>query len=335
MGNQADLQTSDLHAASSVGRGSARKALRITVSAALLSYIFLHIGLQTVITAIGRANISVLSLAFIAALIVQFIASYQVKYLTDVQQLRLPTLLVFEVELATRFYGLFLPGGNVTALPIRILKFTSKRSQITGVVVSLFADRIIATLSLCGLGLVFWALARPQPDELWLRIFALATVVCLVPTYALFVRPFSPKVHQFAQPLRRHWPNVWEKLSYAFQSSRQSGGKVLISSLTLSVGAHLVSIVGYWLIAQSIGMALSLPVVAWIRSGMMLATLLPITFAGLGVREGAALVLLQRYGIDSDDAVAFSVLVFAATVVWIAFLGGLTEAWRFAHSRNR
>ncbi|MGD8617238.1 MAG: lysylphosphatidylglycerol synthase transmembrane domain-containing protein, partial [Gammaproteobacteria bacterium] len=235
----------------------------------------------------------------------------------------------------TRFYGLFLPGGNITGLLIRIFKFTRERSQIASVVVSLFADRIIATLSLCILGLVFWSLAQPQPGELWLLVFALATIACLVPTYVLFVQSVLPRFGRLAQLLQRLRPSLWEKLSHAFQRSRQTGGKMLVSSFALAVVAHLVGVVGYWLIAQSLDMALSLPVAGWIRSAMILVTLLPVTIAGLGIREVAALVLLQHYGVGSDVAVAFSMLVFGATVVGIAILGGLIEAWHFVYSRRQ
>ncbi len=62
---------------------------------------------------------------------------------------------------------------------------------------------------------------------------------------------------------------------------------------------------------------------------MILVTLLPITIAGLGVREVAALLLLQHYGVTPDIAIAFSMLVFATTIFGIGLLGGLTEAWRF------
>jgi len=61
----------------------------------------------------------------------------------------------------------------------------------------------------------------------------------------------------------------------------------------------------------------------------MLATLLPVTIAGVGVREVAAIILLQHYGVEPDTAIAFSMFFFAITVFGIGLLGGLTEAWRF------
>ena len=199
---------------------------------------------------------------------------------------------------------------------------------------SLFADRILATLSLCILGLLFWALAEPHPDGLWLLLFALATILILVPTYVLFVPGVSSKLGRFTKLLQRLSPNLFEKSSHLIQLSRRTGREVLLSSLVLSVVAHLVGIIAYWLIARSLDMTLSLLTIAWIRSGMMLATLLPITIAGLGVREVTVLILLQQYGIDTDIAIAFSMLVFATTVLGIGLLGGLTEAWRLVFTQT-
>lgn len=301
----------------------------------LLYYVFSQIGLDTVIGAIDNADIQLLCIAFLVAVIVQLIVSYRLKRLTDMYDLNFSALLVFEVNLATRFYGLFLPGGNFTALLIRIFKFTRERSQIASVVMSLLADRIVATLSLCILGLLFWVLVQPRPDSLWLITFTLATMGCLVLTYILFIQLFSHEAGRITRILQRLSPALWEKLTGILKNSNQEGRKILPNSLWLSVAAHLLGIVGYWLVAQSLDMTLTLLMIAWIRSGIILVTLLPITIAGLGVREVAALLLLQQYGVEPDVIIAFSMLVFATTILGIGLLGGLAEAWRFSCGSNR
>lgn len=311
------------------------RLLRITVAVILLYYIFSQIGLDTVISAIYNADKQLLFIAFLIAVIVQLVVSYRLKRLTDMYDLNLSALLVFEVNLATRFYGLFLPGGNFTALLIRIFKFTRERSQIASVVMSLLADRIVATLSLCILGLLFWVLVQPQPDNLWLVTFTLATMGCLLLTYILFIQLFSHEDGRVTRILQRLSPALWEKLTGILKNSNRESHKILPNSLWLSVAAHLLGIVGYWLVAQSLDMTLTLLIIAWIRSGIILVTLLPITIAGLGVREVAALLLLQQYGVEPDVIIAFSMLVFATTIFGIGLLGGLAEAWRFIWGSNR
>jgi uncharacterized protein (TIRG00374 family) len=306
-----------------------KKLLRVTVAAILLYYIFSYIGLDAVIETIGDANIPLLFVAFCIAIIVQFVVSYRLKCLTDMYQLNLPTLLVFEVNLATRFFGLFLPGGNFTALLIRIFKFTKVKSQIAGVVMSLLADRVVATLLLCFLGLFFGTLVQPKPDDLWLITFALATLGCMVLTYIVFVQSLSRQPGRIIRLLQKFSPGLWSKLSKIFQHPPRTENKILLNSLWLSLLAHLLGITGYWLVAQSLEMNISLLIIAWVRSGMILVTLIPITIAGLGVREVSALLLLQLYGVEPDIIIAFSMLVFATSIFGIGLLGGLTEAWRF------
>jgi hypothetical protein len=309
--------------------------LRVTVAALLLYYIFSHIGLNVVYEAIGNIDTPQLCVAFLIAIIVELVVSYRLKRLTDSYNLNLSTMFVFEVNLATRFYGLFLPGGNVTALLIRIFKFTKERSQVASVVMSLLADRVVATLSLCLIGLLFWALSQPKPDRLWLITFALSTIGCLILAHIVFNQPQASQLGGMKRLLQRLSPYFWSKFSKLFHRHRPTGNKIFLNSFSLSLVAHLLGIICYWFIAQSLDMSLSLLVIAWIRSGIILLTLLPITIAGLGVREVSALLLLQPYGIEPDIIIAFSILVFATTIFGIGLLGGLTEAWRLTIGKQQ
>ncbi len=54
----------------------------------------------------------------------------------------------------------------------------------------------------------------------------------------------------------------------------------------------------------------------WTFPVISLVSGMPLTVAGLGAREGVALVLLSLYGIPEADAVAASLLTLAASLVW-------------------
>jgi uncharacterized membrane protein YbhN (UPF0104 family) len=53
-------------------------------------------------------------------------------------------------------------------------------------------------------------------------------------------------------------------------------------------------------------------------------TLLPIAFAGLGVREASFAILLEPYGIPAFQAVALSLFAFMTHLV-VAVFGGVLE----------
>jgi hypothetical protein len=58
---------------------------------------------------------------------------------------------------------------------------------------------------------------------------------------------------------------------------------------------------------------------------VQLAAQLPISIAGLGVREGTLVGVLPLYGVNPSAAVAFSFLLLARTIV-LGIGGGLLEA---------
>jgi glycosyltransferase 2 family protein len=64
----------------------------------------------------------------------------------------------------------------------------------------------------------------------------------------------------------------------------------------------------------------------WTFPVVVAISALPLTFAGLGAREGAALTLFGLYGVPSEDAVGASLLMVATSLLW-AILGGLLY-WR-------
>ena len=64
----------------------------------------------------------------------------------------------------------------------------------------------------------------------------------------------------------------------------------------------------------------------WIFPAISVITSAPVTFAGAGLREGAALFFLGFYGIPGDDAVAASLLVLLVYLLW-ALIGGVL-LWR-------
>jgi uncharacterized membrane protein YbhN (UPF0104 family) len=64
----------------------------------------------------------------------------------------------------------------------------------------------------------------------------------------------------------------------------------------------------------------------WTFPVISLFTALPISVAGVGVREGSAVILLGLFGVSATDAVAASVLALVCNLAWAAG-GGLILSW--------
>jgi len=84
----------------------------------------------------------------------------------------------------------------------------------------------------------------------------------------------------------------------------------------------------YAVLGAGLGMSVSFAAMGWVRSVVVLITVLPISIGGLGVREGALVFTLQAYGVASHEALALAILIFATTILAPGLLGGILEAIR-------
>ena len=87
----------------------------------------------------------------------------------------------------------------------------------------------------------------------------------------------------------------------------------------------MLGISSVYFLAISLNIDISIINIGWVRSVINLLTTLPISFSGLGLREGGFIVLLKTYGVSGANAVTLSFLVFATTL-FIGGIGGVLEA---------
>jgi uncharacterized membrane protein YbhN (UPF0104 family) len=81
---------------------------------------------------------------------------------------------------------------------------------------------------------------------------------------------------------------------------------------------------GNLLLCFALGIPVGFPQLLWIVAAVSVLQSLPISVAGLGVREGAFVYLLRQQGADPASALALSLTVFAIQVL-LAAVGGAIE----------
>ena len=87
---------------------------------------------------------------------------------------------------------------------------------------------------------------------------------------------------------------------------------------------HGIGILSFYCFAKSLNINISIWAIGWIRSAMSLAIILPLSFAGLGVREATLVILLGYYGVLPSDSMALSFLFFLRNIL-SSLVGGLFE----------
>ncbi len=152
------------------------------------------------------------------------------------------------------------------------------------------ADRAIGTLAILATGLVGLA--------------TVGRVVTGIPIPAPVALAVSAAACGLAIAFGSRWvPGAWRE---ALPIGRDRGEIVLLSSVSLVVlGLWIGSIVA---LARSVGISASPGALAFAASWVTIATLVPVTIGGVGVREAGYAVLLMPYGVDRTDAVALGLI---------------------------
>jgi uncharacterized membrane protein YbhN (UPF0104 family) len=120
--------------------------------------------------------------------------------------------------------------------------------------------------------------------------------------------------------------SAWQRFLHAFRSS----AKILVSSPSATAAGVICSVLMQLALSAALAFNLraatngSLPwaQLIWTFPVVVAISALPLTFSGLGTRDGAALALFSLYGISSENAVGASLLMVSTSLSW-ALSGGL------------
>jgi hypothetical protein len=301
--------------------------LRLFIASSLLYYLLIiKIPLSEVIAALTAAKVNYIVTTCILSIVIQFVLTYRLKLLTDKQGMSLSFLQLFDINLAAVFYGLFLPGGNLAGGAIRFYKLSKPANKRAQALASIIFDRVVATAALCTTGIMFWLADFSLHADYIALTMILIILALLIFCILLFDRRALLTLEKFLE-----WINLpifskkVNKIAVSFSEYRNLSPSALANILVLSIIAQLLGILIYYLLAKSLGINITFITMGWIRSAVIVITMIPISVSGLGVREGTFFFLLKTYGISGEKALALSFLVFSITLLFIGLIGGSLE----------
>lgn len=295
--------------------------VRIVVSTGLLAIVAASIDWDTVADGLADASWGL----FVAAIAIYFagflLASFRWQRLLAAARL----LVSFYDSLRAYLIGMFannlLPSGyGGDAVRAWIVAGTGKplARSLTSVVV----DRASALLCLL---LLAWLAVLVKAGEVPGRVVLLLGVA----TALVAAAGLAALVIARRRGLGRFFPDAVREYTGEIATvirTYERDGVLIAWTLALGIVYQATVLVGFWLIAEALGLDLDPATLAIVVPPVLLAALLPISLAGFGVREGAFVVLLGEFGVSSADATLLSLLAIAAVAIASA-PGGVAIAW--------
>jgi len=310
---------------------------KIAVSISLLAFILHRVEPGNVIETVSKARANPLILAAILFLVSNILGSWLWGMLLRSQRVHIPFYRVASFYFVGLFFNNFLPaniGGDI----IRIYDASKYCKDRSAVFVATFMDRVIGLLAISFLSVIasFYALDHFKIFLLYLGVVlgfcgSLLVILSILnrKILALFEKPFK---FIKAFDVERRVVKLFDEL-HSFRDRLP----LLISLVSLAIGIQLLRIFVHYLVARSLGITISpsyfflfVPVLAALSA-------LPISINGLGVREGAGVVLFGLAHVARGPAFLIEFITYLIGVA-ISLAGGVIFLMRtpleFLRKRN-
>lgn len=279
---------------------------RAAISIVALAILLRFIPLRALVGAMAQVPLSVLATALIVFLAGHSVAAMKWRLLQGADA-GLPVLATLRAHFSGVLANLWLPGVVGGDL-VRVGVVFRQAQKPAAVALASLVDRVIDSAALVFLAL-FGLLAISGPADEARRAFLAVAVTGVVGVVALLVGYRMFKARLMAHPKLAQLGEAVELLT------RRPWA--VLGAFILSAGVQSAFILVNEQLGRSIGVAVATPVwfMAWPLSKMV--ALVPVSAAGIGVRE-AAIVMLMRPFTNAPDA------VMACSLLWqgLLFTGG-------------
>lgn len=279
-----------------------------------------HSGLANLLASLDPLIFSAGTLLYVLG---QALSTYRWQLLLEAEGIPVPyrTLLSFYSQ--GMFFNLFLPtliGGDAVR-GHQIYRYTGGNEASLA---SILVERLTGFAALLGIALLALCVggsSTRDPAVTWLTLgtsflFFLGTATALHPR----LKPLVERLP--GRGLRAKVLGIYE----ALQRYRRLG-KALRQTLGLSLGLQATVIYSYFLVAKALGLTVPLGPFFLLVPLVIVIAMIPVSLGGLGIREGAALYLFAKVGLESTSALAMS-LGWFLLIILASLPGGLLFALR-------
>ena len=307
---------------------------KVVVSLLLFGWLFRRVQWAQIGPALGHADPSWVAAAAAVLVASHLLASYQWERLLRAAGIEIPYWKVTTYYFVGQFFNNFLPA-NVAGDFMRTLDATRTGSTRANALSTVILDRLIGTVALGGVAVVS---TLPAIDRYHLAAAYAGVVAFFVGAVVLLRAMLEPRVLAALERLlariglARLSPSL-DRLSGSLVEFRNRK-RLLLELLCVALVVQVMRIGVHILFARALGLHveaayffLFVPLLAVIVS-------LPISLNGIGVREGAGILLFGMVGLNRASAFALQFGTYLVAV-GVSLIGGLVFLARIPGRRAR
>ncbi len=313
-------------------KGLAAIGAKLALSALLVAFLLARIPLQGVAESLRAARPPWIAAAFGLLLFSNLLGSYQWARLLHTVGIRIPLWKVCVYYHVGLFFNNFLPaniGGDIA----RVADASRYGPTRAAAVSTVLLDRMVGTVALASLALVT---TLPAIDAFHLRLVYLSLVAFFALSVGLVWAVFHPEMLPLAERvlarvglggLKPHLDDLAMRLR-GFRGQR----RLFLELFAVALLTQISRIGVHALVGRALGLHVALPYFFLFVPLLAVIVSLPISFNGIGVREGAGVVLFGLVGVSRAQAFSLQLTVFGVAVA-VSLLGGVAFLARIPRRR--
>lgn len=303
-------------------KGALVLSLKVLLSVALMAFLFARIPFSSVASALTHASRPWLVAAFLVLVASNVLGSWQWDQLLAAVGIQIPFWKVCAYYHVGLFFNNFLPA-NIGGDLVRIADATRYDTTPATAFSTVLMDRMVGTVALAGLALVT---TLPAIDRFHLTLAYLALVgffvFSVIMIWAVFHPGLLPALERVLAriglgSLKPHLDDLAARLA-DFRDQRGLMLRLVAVALIVQVSRIAVHV----LVARSLGLHIALAYFFLFVPLLAVIVSLPISLNGIGLREGAGVVLFGLIGVGRTQAFALQFTTYLVAVA-VSLLGGL------------
>ncbi len=303
--------------------------IRICISGLLLGYLFFKVEWPHILSAFKDINFHFYFVSTLVAFVSIFFIACKYFILLKKSLISHSIQSLMRISIISQFYALFMPSAIGTEA-VKWYKITRNEKGRALFLISLVFERLsfVLAILICSLIPLFCFSLNPE-IEMFKKLIAPAAIVILAViltllTFFLFPQFRDPIIYIFEKFIPAKWTDKILKLWHDDISIDRFSCFLFSQIFSLSLVWQLLFLTRVYLLFKASALPIQFIDAAWIGSLVLLLQILPVSFAGLGVREGAYAYLLTMFQFPPEKGVLIGIL-FLTQMLIIAVVGGVFE----------
>ena len=281
-------------------------ALRVGISACLFVFLFSKVDVQALWQALKTIDVGLLLIAFAISLISYILCFYRWNMLLVASGMKFPFRTVLGPYLGGIFFTLS-PLSTISGDAVRGLDLSLHSKKTKEVMATVLLDRLSGFVGMVFVVLIallfgFKYISKPSfLISIFILVFILVSAVLVL---------FNPYIYEKINRILPTHNRITRGLKNMHQEvfSFRLNPKLLVTNLLFSVGIQSIAPLVSYLLSLALHVKISFVYFLVLLPIIGAISMLPISVAGLGVRENSFRLFFSKVGVSHDVATAMGIL---------------------------